>query len=935
MQITITQPSDAGRYFCVVRNSYTNQTRKAPRPIVLMVEPTRVADGSDLPRPQFIYPEDVNNLSEPIPLHVVAGQTAILECVIWGAKPVWNKADYSLQQISLTDDRARIRQIAGNLRIKSVSISDAGEYVCHAVTPSPLDSSYDLLRNDHPKVRYQLIVHAPTNVRLMLAQQVHDKSWQLSCYAHNLRYEIPMVYANGLALIDAMKEMGVPPQTNFYTNPINVTLQANNPLSGSIQCISRPAMEEAEVYGVGLERGRAMNLYVDARLNIKHDLILQGPANATKTVGDRVQMTCKTVSPTVKVRWTKDAKLLNLMHNRRLRLFGNGTLEISDLQLEDQGMYTCEANKTTGLETSSESAMLIVENRKSINNERAIHEESTHFLMNRLTIKKPSAFVTGHNVRVQWNFFPSNHPDVGRLSKQKIEFRHANQTSWALAEQVQGHVRAETIHRLSPGLRYIFRVVGFLDDGSVIESETTDWLSILPSPHMIPSEPHIVRLQTVSHNSMLVAWNHSALVSNGDAEKFIVSYGPTRRNVEPKSVEVSSSSMEMLLTDLEPSTEYRVTVTAENDAGRSHPSRDRKSKTFGLSPIIEQEDGFWARLKKNFGDFSPAMSIKFVVMMFSASIAVCLLILLCCLTCCQLNDWHERRRTRKKAYKEHGAHNIYSDQGYKNGKIYKQRPMFNSDPIDELSPLNYHEQYDEKKENINKDGNSSERLRLESKPAPNLYGNINESMHSFNGSRMSLERGPRSDYTNTNMNGFMNDATYADLNMGLYRMNGLPVAGSMATMRGCSALSSHELLPQTTRSPFRSISSATGAAYSSYLPKLRNGERGILSYSPDEYSSTLLDSNSSAPLLANGSNSTTRNQLSQSPDSLINGQNQDLGLPKSFHEGKQQLLSTFKSSDSPTLSHLAYGTLDRRRLYGSTRGSTADMMRSITRLSDD
>ena len=108
-----------------------------------------------------------------------------------------------------------------------------------------------------------------------------------------------------------------------------------------------------------------------------------------------------------------------------------------------------------------------------------------------------------------------------------------------------------------------------------------------------------------------------------------------------------------------------------------------------------------------------------------------------------------------------------------------------------------------------------------------------------------------------------------DLNLGLYRMNGLPVAGSMATMRGCSALSSHELLPQTTRSPFRSISSATGAAYSSYLPKLRNGERGILSYSPDEYSSTLLDSNSSAPLLANGSNSTTRNQLSQSPDSLI------------------------------------------------------------------
>lgn len=57
----------------------------------------------------------------------------------------------------------------------------------------------------------------------------------MSCYAHNLRYEIPMVYVNGLALIDAMEEMGVPPQTNFFTNPINVTLLANNPLAGSVQ----------------------------------------------------------------------------------------------------------------------------------------------------------------------------------------------------------------------------------------------------------------------------------------------------------------------------------------------------------------------------------------------------------------------------------------------------------------------------------------------------------------------------------------------------------------------------------------------------------------------------------------------------------------------------------------------------------------------------
>ena len=112
--------------------------------------------------------------------------------------------------------------------------------------------------------------------------------------------------------------------------------------------------------------------------------------------------------------------------------------------------------------------------------------------MNRLAIKKPRAFVTGHNVRVQWNL-PINHPDLHRLTRFRIELRNANQSSWTLGEQVQQHVRATTIRRLTPGLLYIFRVVAILDDGSSVESEPTDWLKIVPSPHvaMVPSEPHV------------------------------------------------------------------------------------------------------------------------------------------------------------------------------------------------------------------------------------------------------------------------------------------------------------------------------------------------------------------------------------------------------------------------------------------------------------
>lgn len=77
-----------------------------------------------------------------------------------------------------------------------------------------------------------------------------------------------MIYVNGIALIEAMDEMGVVEQQNFYSNPINITLKPStlNPLAGSVQCLSRP-MEEAEIYGVGLERGQAMNLYILPHLN--------------------------------------------------------------------------------------------------------------------------------------------------------------------------------------------------------------------------------------------------------------------------------------------------------------------------------------------------------------------------------------------------------------------------------------------------------------------------------------------------------------------------------------------------------------------------------------------------------------------------------------------------------------------------------------------
>ncbi|KAM3725649.1 Hemicentin-1 [Dirofilaria immitis] len=491
MQISFSKLSDSGSYYCVVRNTFTNQTRRSPYFVKLEV----LAKRYNSIEPVLVYPVTLSSINGPIIIDVVKGQTALLECIVTSAKIIWTRLYAGETEISVSSERIRLRQIWGNLQIQQVNEADTGIYICESMA---------LLSHtavEFPKVYYNLRVHAPTDVQLMLGQLAADKNWKLSCLALNLHYEIPMVYINGLTLIDAMNKLGVPPHINFFTNPINATLTSSVALSGSVQCISRPAMDEAEVYGNGLERGRAMNLYVDSRVNRQINLILQGPENSTKIAGETAQMVCLVVPRTTKTIWTKDGKRMALIGKKRIRLIGTASLQISDVQLEDEGWYTCEVTDNTNHMTRSSAYLKIIpkkvllqdekesgmENRENILSDNSVtqyqNEEEEKLqtetdVSKEFSINTPHAFISGRSVRVLWSL-PKSYSFSNKIASFQIEFRtESSDKKWIVGDVVDGNVRGVILKALLPINRYQFRVLMKMLDQSIITSRPTGWLKI-------------------------------------------------------------------------------------------------------------------------------------------------------------------------------------------------------------------------------------------------------------------------------------------------------------------------------------------------------------------------------------------------------------------------------------------------------------------------
>uniref|UniRef100_A0A1I8EZQ4 Immunoglobulin I-set domain-containing protein n=1 Tax=Wuchereria bancrofti TaxID=6293 RepID=A0A1I8EZQ4_WUCBA len=708
IQIPLSKLSDSGNYYCVVRNTFTNQTRKSPHFVKLEVLTKRYNSIE----PALVYPVTSSSINEPIVVDVVKGQTALLECVVTSTKIIWTRLYPGETAISVSSEKARLRQIWDNLQIQQVNEADTGIYICESMT------LFSPLMVKSPKVYYNLRVHAPTDVQLMLGQLATDKSWKLSCLALNLHYEIPMVYMNGLALIDAMVKLGVPPHTNFFTNPINATLTSSVALSGSVQCISRPAMDEAEVYGNGLERGRAMNLYVDNRISQQVNLILQGPENSTKIVGETAQMVCLVVPRTTKTIWTKDGKRMALIGKKRIRLVGTASLQISDVQLEDEGWYTCEVTDNTNHVTRSSSYLKIIpkevflqdEKDSGMKNQDNIiskntatqyqEKEGEKKLQSRtgglreLLMDVPRAFISGRNVRVLWSL-PKNYAFPNKIASFQIEFRAESNKKWIIGELVDGHVRAVTIKALLPGNRYQFRVLAKMLDQSIILTHPTDWLKIEQVPESgneISAQLNIIFFSPVSDTVLQLHWNYTASNYIRSPETFLISYASVSDKNYTHTIRLNSSFSMTNLSNLLPSTEYRAIVEvefADKTSQRSEPSVARTLDRRSQNLTTNSSASLLALFNHRFSYLTSSWSTQSIILLITSFLSPVILITFGLLLY-SLKQQYTRKISRAACGKFMDAsHRIFNEQRVQKSHLYCEAAIAMSamSDVNEFTPL--------------------------------------------------------------------------------------------------------------------------------------------------------------------------------------------------------------------------------------------------------
>ncbi|XP_025106853.1 contactin-like isoform X2 [Pomacea canaliculata] len=323
--------SDSGTYYCIVsltteggRGNYIGSSQDVSRTSLGFSLVVKSGGNSQF---QPVIQDDFINV---YPGNPKQGQTIQMECFAYGTGPLvyqWFRVGKDMPATATFSSTRRV------LTITNVQLEDSGQYKCR------VDSRTTHLSDEKT---YVLNIQAEPYFSYPLDDQHVDVGGRLTwhCEARGKPTPTYLWYKNSQLLLSSS---GVTVNGNSLT--IEVLQKERD--DGMYQCAAK------NLYGVAFSSAQIRVLEF-APTFAKHPVA----ASLSAAVGGNVTIICNPESaPAPTYQWYRNDIDLQLQQggsaNNRLQLFLNGNLLITDVNLGDQGKYTCKATNSKGTAQSS------------------------------------------------------------------------------------------------------------------------------------------------------------------------------------------------------------------------------------------------------------------------------------------------------------------------------------------------------------------------------------------------------------------------------------------------------------------------------------------------------------------------------------------------------------------------------------------------------
>uniref|UniRef100_A0A8C2KPW4 Neurofascin n=1 Tax=Cyprinus carpio TaxID=7962 RepID=A0A8C2KPW4_CYPCA len=309
-------------YVCVARFPFTNTIQQKP-PLILvkfsikfMLFYVYVARMAAHTAPKFLKPKGTASTAI-----AMLGEELILECFAAGVPTPFIKWTKDWEEMSMTGKK--LENFNKTLRVKNVSMDDGGDYIC---TASNRMGSLDHVITVRVKCRilhYFIII--PESLVLS-----RDDGGSIVCSADGIPRPQIQWLVNGEPISDAPKSPG------RLVSGDTLTFRAVVPDSAAVfQC------NASNQYGYIMANAFLAVMDMKPRLLGPRDELIK------TTEGNHTHLDCPYFgSPKPDLRWSKGG--LGTLEGSRHRILPNGTLEIRNTKLQDQGSYVCVASNVIG-----------------------------------------------------------------------------------------------------------------------------------------------------------------------------------------------------------------------------------------------------------------------------------------------------------------------------------------------------------------------------------------------------------------------------------------------------------------------------------------------------------------------------------------------------------------------------------------------------------